>query len=61
MATDDEPGTSRTEPLNFRVTATFKKRFKMSALEHELKLYQLLEEAFAAWEEKQDLEKNDNK
>lgn len=37
---------SRTEPLNFRVTADFRRRFKVYAAEHDLSLSELLEKAF---------------
>jgi len=41
-----------TEPLNFRVSPEFKKRFKLRALDAELKMNELLSEALTAWEEK---------
>jgi hypothetical protein len=44
--------TENLEPLAFKVPPAFRKRFKKRALEAELKLNELLFEAFAAWEEK---------
>lgn len=41
---------SRTEPLNFRVTPEFRRRFKVYAAEHDLTLSELLERAFDALE-----------
>ncbi len=41
-----------TEPLNFRVSPEFRKRFKLRALESDLKLNELLRQALDAWEEK---------
>ena len=41
-----------TEPLNFRVAPEFKKRFKLRALDADLKMNELLNQALAAWEEK---------
>ena len=41
-----------TEPLNFRVSPEFKKRFKLRALDADLKLNELLRQALVAWEEK---------
>lgn len=38
------------EPLNFRVTPDFRRRFKVAAAEHGLKLNALLVEAFEAWQ-----------
>jgi len=49
------PQSRNTEPLNFRVSREFKKRFKLRALNADLKLYELLSEALAAWEEKHGL------
>lgn len=42
--------TGRSEPLNFRVTADFRRRFKVYAAEHDLSLSELLEKAFDALE-----------
>lgn len=39
-------------PLNFKVDAEFRRRFKMRAAEAELKLNELLRQALDAWEEK---------
>lgn len=55
MAPKDTPSAARsrnTEPLNFRVSPEFKKRFKLRALEADLKLNELLRHALDAWEEK---------
>ncbi|MCI5211422.1 MAG: hypothetical protein D3910_22160, partial [Candidatus Electrothrix sp. ATG2] len=41
--------TERTEPMNFRVTAQFKKEFKKAALEHDLKLVEFLETCFESY------------
>ncbi len=38
--------TGRTEPLNFKVTAEFKKEFKKAALENDQKLVEFLESCF---------------
>jgi hypothetical protein len=38
--------TGRTEPLNFKVTAEFKREFKKAALEHDHKLVEFLESCF---------------
>ena len=38
--------TGRTEPLNFKVTAEFKREFKMAALEQDQKLVEFLESCF---------------
>lgn len=42
-------------PLNFKVDADFRRRFRQRAAEADLKLNQLLKEALAAWEEKRGL------
>lgn len=39
-------------PLNFKVDAEFRRRFKMCAAEAGLKLNELLRQALDAWEEK---------
>lgn len=39
-------------PLNFKVDAEFRRRFRQRAAEYDLKLNQLLREALDAWEEK---------
>ena len=38
--------TGRTEPLNFKVTAEFKREFKRAALENDQKLVEFLETCF---------------
>ena len=42
-------------PLNFKVDADFRRRFRQRAAEADLKLNQLLYEALDAWEEKKAL------
>jgi hypothetical protein len=42
-------------PLNFKVDADFRRRFRQRAAESDLKLNELLKEALAAWEEKKGL------
>jgi hypothetical protein len=37
-------------PLNFKVDEDFRRRFRLRAAEHDLKLNELLRECFAAWE-----------
>jgi len=39
---------AKTSPLNFKVSADFRREFKMYAAQHNKKLNQLLYEAFAA-------------
>jgi copper oxidase (laccase) domain-containing protein len=39
-------------PLNFKVDAEFRRRFRQRAAEADLKLNQLLREALDAWEER---------
>ncbi len=39
-------------PLNFKVDAEFRRRFRQRAAEADLKLNELLREALDAWEEK---------
>ena len=39
-------------PLNFKVDADFRRRFRQHAANHDLKLSELLREALDAWEEK---------
>lgn len=41
-----------TSPLNFKVDAEFRRRFRTRAAEANLKLNELLREALDAWEEK---------
>lgn len=45
---DSEPGPPRDSPLNFKVSAEFRREFKTYAAQHNKKLYQLLYESFAA-------------
>jgi hypothetical protein len=40
------------EPLNFRVTAEFRRRFRMFAAAHDLKLNELLRRAFDEYEQR---------
>ena len=42
-------------PLNFKVPAEFRRRFRQRAAEADLKLNQLLREALDAWEQKRGL------
>lgn len=42
-------------PLNFKVDAEFRRRFRQHAASYDLKLSELLREALAAWEEKNGL------
>ena len=45
----DEPKGSGGEPLNFRVPADFRRRFKTYAAQHDMKLNELLYKAFEAY------------
>ena len=40
-------------PLNFRVTASFRRKFKTRAAENDLSLVELLYRSFEAWEREQ--------
>jgi hypothetical protein len=42
-------------PLNFKVDANFRRRFRQRAAEADLKLNELLREALDAWEQKRGL------
>ena len=42
-------------PLNFKVPAEFRRRFRQRAAEADLKLNELLREALEAWEQKRGL------
>lgn len=42
-------------PLNFKVDEEFRRRFRLRAAEHDLKLNELLRECFAAWEREKGL------
>ncbi|MGD0010111.1 MAG: hypothetical protein ABSE93_16390 [Terriglobia bacterium] len=44
----DKPDAARAMPLNFKVSADFRREFKTYAAQHNKKLNQLLYEAFAA-------------
>ncbi|NTU98745.1 hypothetical protein HGA64_01925 [Candidatus Falkowbacteria bacterium] len=44
-----------TSPLNFKVDAAFRRRFRQHAANKDLKLNELLREALEAWEEKNGL------
>ena len=48
---EDEPDNSA--PLNFRVTADLRRRFRMFAAAHDLKLNELLRLAFEEYEKRQ--------
>jgi hypothetical protein len=43
------PAKERTEPLNFRVTADFRRAFKRAAAAEDCKKVELLERIFAEW------------
>ena len=43
------PSKEPTEPLNFRVTAEFRRAFKRAAAEQDCKKIELLERIFAEW------------
>ena len=45
-----KPSKERTEPLNFRVTAEFRKAFKRVAAAQDCKKVELLERIFADWQ-----------
>ena len=47
-AKDVDPEQAKTAPLNFKVSADFRREFKTYAAQHNKKLNQLLYEAFAA-------------
>lgn len=49
------PASAGNTPLNFRVSADFRRRFRQRAAAADLKLNQLLREALDAWEEKRGL------
>ena len=54
-AREIEPGGNASKadsPLNFKVDAEFRRRFKTRAAEADLKLNELLRQALDAWEEK---------
>jgi hypothetical protein len=42
--------TEANQPLNFKMPADFKRRFRMAAAERGMKLNELLAEAFEAWQ-----------
>lgn len=42
-------------PLNFKVDEAFRRRFRLRAAEHDMKLNELLRECFAAWERERGL------
>ena len=44
------PGTAANEPLTFKVSAEFKRRFRMAAADRGIRLNELLVQAFEAWE-----------
>jgi hypothetical protein len=47
-----EADEANNEPLNFRVTAEFRRRFRMFAAAHDLKLNELLRLAFNEYEQR---------
>jgi hypothetical protein len=48
----EQSPTVSTAPLNFKVDADFRRRFRQRAAAADLKLIELLREALEAWEEK---------
>lgn len=54
LATESAETSSKASvsPLNFKVDAAFRRRFRQRAAEADLKLNQLLRQALDAWEEK---------
>lgn len=48
----EAPSKASTSPLNFKVDAAFRRRFRQRAAEADLKLNELLRQALDAWEEK---------
>lgn len=44
------PISAASAPLNFKVDDDFRRRFRLRAAEHDLKLNELLRECFASWE-----------
>jgi hypothetical protein len=48
VADDAAPDLAKASPLNFKVSADFRREFKTYAAQHNKKLNQLLYEAFAA-------------
>jgi predicted HicB family RNase H-like nuclease len=51
-AADEAKSGTSGEPLNFRVPAEFRRRFKTYAAQHDMKLNELLYKAFDAYVEK---------
>lgn len=49
------PSSASAAPLNFKVDAEFRRRFRERAASADLKLNELLREALDAWEEKRGL------
>lgn len=50
-----EESTANDRPLNFKVDAEFRRRFRQHAANRDLKLSELLRESLEAWEEKHGL------
>lgn len=48
---DDTSSKTSTSPLNFKVDAAFRRRFRQRAAGADLKLNELLRQALGAWEE----------
>jgi hypothetical protein len=48
----EPPPAASSSPLNFKVDADFRRRFRQRAAAADLKLIELLREALDAWEEK---------
>jgi hypothetical protein len=54
-ATAEKTKTANLQPLAFKVPPAFRRRFRQGAADADLKLNELLFEAFDAWEEKRGL------
>ena len=52
QATAEKTKTANLQPLAFKVPPAFRRRFRQGAADADLKLNELLFEAFDAWEEK---------
>ena len=50
-----QEGRATVTPLNFKVDAAFRRRFRQRAADADLKLNELLREALEAWEQKRGL------
>lgn len=52
LEADPVEASAKASPLNFKVDAAFRRRFRQRAAEADLKLNELLRQALDAWEEK---------